>query len=141
MKVSNVGSTRSTESARHKKAGGVGSGEFADHLRDSAAVPAGPLGTPAVGGVDGMLAAQEVGDALDERGRKQVVDHGGQLLDRLDQLRVKLLEGSIPKDQLADLARQMRARRRSIDDPRLQEIIDAIELRAKVEIAKLTRET
>jgi len=37
------------------------------------------------------------------------------------------------------LAQSMRQQRRQSDDPQLNQIIDEIELRAEVEIAKLTR--
>ena len=41
--------------------------------------------------------------------------------------------------QLAQLAQTIRARREEIDDPRLAEILDEIELRAAVELAKFSR--
>ncbi len=43
--------------------------------------------------------------------------------------------------KLVDIAQMMRTQRQTTDDPRLNEIIDEIELRAEVEIAKLTRQT
>src|SRR4051812_1577496 len=112
MKVSNVGSTRSADAARRKKPVGQ-AGAFAEHLKEAAESGdvAGPAETPAIAGVDGMLAAQEVPDALDERSRKQSVDRGAQLLDRLDSLKLRLLEGAVPKDQLGELARLVRARK------------------------------
>jgi hypothetical protein len=141
MKVSNVGSTRSADAARRKKPVGQ-AGAFAEHLKEAAesGEVAGPAETGAIAGVDGMLAAQEVPDALDERSRKQSVDRGAQLLDRLDSLRLRLLEGAVPKDQLGELARLVRARKRAVEDPQLRDIIDEIELRVEVEIAKLARD-
>jgi len=142
MKITNVGAPRATDPARRTKATGK-PGEFAEHLKDTSSSEdvQGPLETSALGGVDSVLAAQEVPDAMDERTRKLAVDRGGQILDKLDQLRLRLLEGSLSKGELADIARMVRARRRSIDDPKLREIIDEIELRAEVEIAKLTRDS
>ena len=141
MKVSNVGSTRSAEAARRKKPLGQ-SGVFAEHLKEAAdpGEVAAPAETAGIAALDGMLAVQEVPDVLDERSRKQSIDRGAQLLDRLDSLRLRLLEGAIPKDQLGELARLVRARKRAVEDPRLRDIIDEIELRVEVEIAKLTRD-
>jgi hypothetical protein len=65
--------------------------------------------------------------------------YGDDLLDRLESLRRDILLGAIPKEKLANLAHALRAQRGQTDDPRLKQIIDEIELRAKVEIAKLTR--
>ena len=50
-----------------------------------------------------------------------------------------ILVGAVAKDKLVEIAQIMRARRQKVDDPKLQEILDEIELRAEVEIAKLTR--
>jgi len=62
-----------------------------------------------------------------------------ELLDKLEDIRLGLLLGAIPKDNLSDLAHRMREKKQQVDDPGLLEIIDEIELRAEVEIAKLTR--
>ncbi len=59
------------------------------------------------------------------------------MLDRLEEIRVGLLTGSIPRDQLEALDRLVREQRGQVADPRLGEILDEIELRARVELAKL----
>jgi len=45
--------------------------------------------------------------------------------------------GAIPKDRLGNLVRLVRARRDGVMDPKLTAILDDIELRAMVELAKL----
>jgi hypothetical protein len=141
MKISNVGSTRSKGPAGNRKVSGK-DGAFAEHLRDTGAVKDGAaaIDTPPIGGIEGVLAVQEVPDALDGRSRKQTVDRGEMILDRLDKFRLRLIEGAMPKAELVELAQFVRARRRATDDTRLNAIIDEIELRAEVEIAKLTRD-
>jgi len=47
--------------------------------------------------------------------------------------------GMVPTDRLQDLATAAREQREELDDPRLSEILDDIELRARVELAKLGR--
>jgi hypothetical protein len=61
------------------------------------------------------------------------------MLDRLEDIRHGLLMGAIPRDRLQELAAAVRRQREAIDDPRLVEILDEIELRARVELAKLER--
>ncbi len=51
-----------------------------------------------------------------------------------------MLVGAVPKDKLVELAHRVRAGKKKSDDPKLNEIVDEIELRAEVEIAKLTRD-
>ena len=81
-----------------------------------------------------MLSLQEVPDALDRRTRAR--RRGEQLLDVLDRVRLALLAGALAPHQLADLAQLVRSRRDAVDDPRLAEILDEIDLRAAVELAK-----
>ena len=142
MKISNLGPTKATSStSRKKKTSSAGEGEFADELRDSGS--AGPASAPVdsqtVGAVESILSVQEVPDATEERSRAQARDYGEAVLDRLEVLRRDILLGAISKEKLAELARTLRAQRSKSDDPRLNAILDEIELRAKVEIAKLTR--
>lgn len=100
-----------------------------------------------VGGLDALLAAQMV-DAVDatdsdgDRRRRQqsMIQRGEDILDRLDELRVGLLLGHVPKDRLAGLARLVREQREDAQDPQLAALLDEIELRAQVELAKLERE-
>jgi hypothetical protein len=87
-----------------------------------------------------MVAMQEALDTTAERSRGLAYQCGEDILQRFDDLRHRLLQGSIPKDELVELAQTVRARRRQSDDPALNEIIDEVELRAEVEIAKLTRD-
>ncbi len=85
--------------------------------------------------VEALLALQEVPDATG--GRSRGIAHGTDLLDRLDEIRLALLGGTIPRDTLIALQRRVRARKRTIADAQLAEILDEIDLRAAVELAKL----
>ena len=66
--------------------------------------------------------------------------YGDDLLNRLDDLRLAILDGVLSKDKLTELAHNLRQKRQNSDDPKLNEIIDEIELRVEVEVAKLTRD-
>jgi hypothetical protein len=61
------------------------------------------------------------------------------ILDRLDEIRLGLLGGSLSRSVLADLERTVRRDRAGISDPALRELCDQIALRARVELAKLAR--
>ncbi len=58
------------------------------------------------------------------------------ILDRLDELRHGLLMGTLTRRDIEKLAQLVRLRREQVNDPRLTEILDQIELRAEVELAK-----
>jgi len=97
----------------------------------------------AVGGLGGLLAAQEAGAADDATGRRQrkarLVQRGEDMLERLEEVRLGLLLGAIPKDRLMELASMVRQKREQGPDRQLDALLDEIELRAEVELAKLAR--
>jgi hypothetical protein len=82
-----------------------------------------------------ILALQGVEDSTDSRTRS--VRHGEQLLNLLDEVRDGLLAGGIPRATLNRLALAIAKRRESFVDPKLQRVLDEIDLRARVELAKL----
>ena len=141
MKITGPGGVRGPDKTeRKKKKSGDGGSEFAESLREATTESSAPTyDTPGVMAVGGVLAAQEVGDSTQERARSQVRRRGEDLLDRLERLRVQILSGRMSKEDLAQLAHALREKRPQVTDPKLIEIMDEIELRAEVEIAKFTR--
>jgi hypothetical protein len=73
-----------------------------------------------------------------ERRRRQA-RRGYDLLDGLDKLKAALLAGRVQISELERLKAMLSARRETSDDPRLDEVLAHIELRAAVELAKLGR--
>jgi hypothetical protein len=144
MRISKVGSSKQVAATKKKKSVAK-VGEFAKRVRGTAGAgavdsPQAVEGTAPVGGVESILAVQEVPDATDGRSRGLLKQYGDDLLDCLDEFRLSILTGAISKDRLTELAQKLRQKRQDSDDPRLNEIIDEIELRAEVEVAKLTRD-
>lgn len=121
---------------------GTSSGEFAKALQETAHSH-GPQVSVSVGltGLGAVLALQEAPDALQGRAKQRAKERGQKMLDFLEEIRLGLLMGSIPVSRLEQLAQMVRAKREQVDDPKLHEIMDEIELRAAVELAKLSRTT
>lgn len=138
MKISENGSIRSQPLRRVGRTGNGSATDFAQHLStgesEQAPTSAPVTGPSSVGAVDSLLALQEVGDAA--TGRSKGLKRASDLLDHLDEIRYGLLMGGLSKDSLQDLARSVRQQRATVDDPRLAEVLDEIELRAAVELAK-----
>ena len=72
-----------------------------------------------------------------QQGQRQAYKRGKDMLDILDDIRMGILTGSVPKNRLKQLVQMVETRRESFLDPGLTEILDEIELRARVELAKL----
>lgn len=147
MKIGNVDQGKGVDRSKRKKgvSGGGGSSAFADQLRgasggsETSSAESAVTDSVTLNGVDALLAMQEVGDATDGRARKQAASYGEDLLDRLTALQDALLRGAIPKENLIEMAKRIRTARTKVQDPQLNAILDAIELRAEVEIAKYAR--
>ena len=73
----------------------------------------------------------------EERKRERLVKQGKTMLETLEKLRQQLLIGAIPAHTLSELAATLATQRETIADPRLMELMDDIELRVAVELAKL----
>lgn len=87
--------------------------------------------------VDALLAVQEVADATSGASRGKA--RAEFMLQKMDEIRLGILDGAIPRKSLEDLTRTINMKRDKIDDENLVEILDEIDLRAQVEIAKLER--
>ncbi len=143
MKVGATGSTSATQRTRKTDTRGkVAAAGFADILdraigeTDDVGAVDGPV---SLSGVEAILATQMVDPDGGARSRERQARRGEEILDRLDGVRLGLLAGAVPKEDLADLARMVRSKREEGIDPRLSAILDEIELRAEVELAKLRR--
>lgn len=91
--------------------------------------------------VDALLAIQEVEDATTGGGNARARQWATEVLDRLDGIRLGLLAGGIPLSELRQVADLVSRQRGAGVDPGLQEILDEVELRARVELAKYERDS
>lgn len=142
MKVSNIGPAKGVDKTK-RKSGASSSDAFADDLRaataDAPEPAAGTVSGGGVAGVEAVLAMQAADDATQGRSKGLLMARGDRLLDRLEDLQMALLTGSLPKEKIIELAQALREKRPTSDDAGLNSLIDEIELRAEVELAKLTR--
>ena len=140
MKIDPTARLRSTPSRRTGRArASSASGAFESHLTASAQDSPPVAASSAPASVNPFLAVQEVADATS--GRAQARARGEAMLERLDDIRIGLLTGFVPRDRLEDLLRLVNDNRSRAGAGRLGEVLDEIELRAKVELAKLSLES
>jgi hypothetical protein len=129
-----------TDNAKRKPTRRTGeASDFAQHLAtDGSSQAEQPVRAPAPEGLAALLGIQEVEPEAELEPRHQrAARYGANLLARLDQLRMQLLDGCIPASRLAALAQALGSDRRRSGDQQLDGIIDEIELRVQVEMAKI----
>ncbi len=97
----------------------------------AASVPAAALAS-----ADALIALQGGGASGEER-RRHSAKRGHDLLDALDKLKAALLGGRVATGDLQAVAGRLAERAETSGDPRLDEIVGHIRLRAEVELAKL----
>ena len=120
---------RSTSAAGGQRTDGSA---FRAHLA-SAGTTSQTAGAAPAGRVN-ILAALEAVDAQEQR--RKGARRGNRLLDLLDELRLGLLSGGLQPQVLSELARTVSDARAEVDDPGLSAVLDEIDLRAQVELAK-----
>jgi len=98
---------------------------------------AGPAPMAAATGIDAILALQAVEDPLSAP-RRKAVRRGASLLDMLDSIKADLLVGQVAPERLDQLVALL-AEAREQAEPGLSAVLDDIDLRVQVELAKLGR--
>ena len=136
MKVTGTGGVGQAGGPRAARPAGASGFRLPSAGAAAAPSQAGGVSTTAsVMGVDALITLQDVGGPTERK--RRAVRRAGRLLDLLDEMKLALIDGRITGDNLARLQVAIREQRAATDDPRLEGLLDEIETRAAVEIAKL----
>lgn len=135
MKINGLGRSEPASTRKTDRSKGTGDSFriFSGHTEATAgAAPPTPLAP-----MNALVALQEVSDALE--GKRRAVRRGTDMLDLLDDVRHGLLTGSLSETKLSSLVRVVEATQDHLTEPGLADLLGEIELRARVELAKLGR--
>lgn len=137
MSINRIGPTSTpAQTGKTRKTGGKGSDAFSKLVGEAGeAGSAGGAGGVQGVGVDAILALQGV--EPDEGQQRRARRHGEHILEALDKLRQDILLGAVSEQTMTRLTDLVRQSREEVADPQLREILDDIDLRAQVELAKL----
>lgn len=137
------GPSKTEKTSKTKKSGSSGAaGAFSALIggADETSSAAGVGTTHAVTGLDAILMAQAIDGDEARKSKKKAVTRGNDILDSLNELRVGLLTGTLSGKRIHRLKTLIDQHRDMVDDPKLLQILDEIDLRAAVELAKIERE-
>ncbi|WP_127753468.1 MULTISPECIES: flagellar assembly protein FliX [unclassified Devosia] len=93
-------------------------------------------GTAPTASLSALLALQAVEDPT--QGRRKAVRRGASMLDQMEAIKADLLVGQVSANRLDQLM-SMIAEERGQSEPGLEGVLDDIELRVRVELAKFGR--
>ncbi len=136
-----VGGTKGPNSTSKSKSTSSSSGDntvdFSQYVKGGVSESASTSATQSIAQLDALLAVQEIEDPTKKAAKKRVIIRADDILDKLEGLRVKMLSGSLTVGHMIDIADVVASHRDKIDDPKLTAIMDEIDLRAQVELAKM----
>ncbi len=140
MKIESTNKTSVSKGvSKTKKKSGVSDTEFSSLVSDTGeASNAANISAPtSIGGLDALLAVQEDGRRGSKEANERAKQRADELLDKLEGIKMDILSGGIPKSSLQELSNIISKSRDGDIDPQLADILDEIDLRAQVELAKL----
>lgn len=131
------GPSKTSGAGGSKKTGKVDSdGSFEDFIAAGPKSTQGAAVTGSIARVDGLLSIQGAESPTERAARKRMVGRSEDILKELDKLRLSILTGNMTLGQVIDIADVVASHRERIGDPKLTAILDEIDLRAQIEIAK-----
>ena len=136
-----VGDSKGPKSASGTKksssAHADGSVDFSQYVNKGSSETSNVSTTQSIAQLDSLLAVQEVEDPTERAARKRAHFRADNILEKLDQIRIKMLGGNLTVGHMVDVADVIASHRDKINDPALTAIMDEIDLRAQVELAKM----
>lgn len=138
MKIQGPGKTQGPSKVKGKTTGGDGGGGNFSEMVSSAPADAGAVQTTQnIAQVDALLALQGAEDPTAGASKKRMRKRAKDVLDGLDKIRDAMLQGNLTVGHMVDIADVVASHREKIHDPALTGIMDEIDLRAQVELAKM----
>lgn len=131
------GPSKTSGAGGTKKTGKVDSdGSFEDFIASAPKGTQGASVTNSIARVDSLLSVQGAESPTERAAKKRMRERGEDILGELDRLKMSILTGTMTLGQVIDISDVVASHRERISDPRLTAILDEIDLRAQIEIAK-----
>lgn len=139
MKIDGPKSSSEVNKKKDTKKASSGDGAFKSMMgaSDAASETGGAGLTAGIASMDILLAAQSVDDATQGQAKRQAKQRATSILDKLNDLKVAMVSGNVTVGHMISIADVVASHRDNITDPELTAILDEIDLRAHVELAKL----
>lgn len=136
MKIEGPSKTQKSGKSDKSKKTNTGDKAFGNMVAGSAQESGGTAAAQSIAKVDSLLTVQGAEDPAERKARRQMKERGDKVLRQLDRLRLGILTGNMTLGQIINLADVVASHRENINDPMMTAVLDEIDLRAQIEIAK-----
>lgn len=128
-----------TKDIRHQKKDKAHApdGSFGDLLTEGTKGTQEASSSRSIAQVDALLTVQQTDDPAQRAAKGRMKIRADKLLEGLDRIRTRLLTGQMTVGDVIDIADVVASHRERITDPALSAILDEIDLRAQIELAKM----
>jgi hypothetical protein len=135
------GPSKTQQASKKAKSGksGKSDGTFGAMVADAAAETSQNAATQSIAKVDSLLAVQGLETTTERGARRRMHVRADKILRQLDHLRLALLTGNLTLGQVVDVADVVVSHRENITDAKMTAVLDEIDLRAQIEIAKMRK--
>lgn len=137
MKVQGPGKTQGPSKTKKSSSASEIDGKFGEFMTGGVAKAASTAATHSIAQVDSLLAIQGAEDPTERSARQKAQKRCKTILDELEKIRLAMLSGNLTVGHMVDVADVVSAHRQKITDPALVAIMDEVDLRAQVELAKM----
>lgn len=139
MKIEGPSKSQKASSTSKTSKTGKTNSSFGDMVTGAAKETSGVAATQSIAKVDALLAVQGAESAMERKARRKMVERGDKVIRQLDHLRLGLLTGKLTIGQVIDLADVIASHREKVNDPEMTAVLDEIDMRAQIEIAKMRK--
>lgn len=137
MKVEGPKGPKNVQKSKKSSKSSSSDADFSSFMTNSAAEAETTAAAQSIARVDVLLAAQASEDPTERAARQRMHQRGTDILDSLEQIKMALINGNLRMSHIENITHLVAVNREKIDDPNLSYVLDEIDLRAQVELAKL----
>lgn len=138
MKVSGPSGPKGTSKTSKSNAGSSAGGtDFSSLISSGPEETGASSNAHSIAQLDVLLAVQGAEDPLQGKIKQRMRGRADSILNLLDEVRNKMLSGNLTVGDMIDVADVVASHREKIEDPALTDIMDEVDLRAQVELAKM----
>lgn len=137
MKIEGPGKAQGASKTKKKDGVSGADSSFEDYIASGPGGAAPAVSTQSIAKLDALLTVQGVDDPAGRAARQRARHRADTILDELDKVRMAMLSGNLTVGHMVDIADVVAAHREKITDPVLTALMDEVDLRAQVELAKM----